>query len=172
MQRKFMWIGLGTAAISAAIWSGNAAYATPAVGYVSNTLAMSTFPAFEVFNESIPPAGSGSQIWLSWQKTIGNSDVYVQNNSWDPGGDTGWHSHPGHSLIIVTSGTVTDYEADDTNCTPHTYTAGQAFVDQGGDHAHIIRNEGSVQATTIAIQVIPSGAARRIDVNNPGTSPF
>ena len=51
--------------------------------------------------------------------------VYIQSNTWaaaQPGQtvpNTGWHSHPGHSLIIVTSGTLTDYEADDPTCTPH-----------------------------------------------------
>jgi hypothetical protein len=30
----------------------------------------------------------------------GASEVYVQNNVWAPGGSTGWHTHPGHSLIF------------------------------------------------------------------------
>ena len=50
--------------------------------------------------------------------------MYVQSNVWQPGGSTGWHTHPGHSLIIVTAGTVTAYEGDDPDCTPHVYTAG------------------------------------------------
>jgi hypothetical protein len=36
-------------------------------------------------------------------------------------------------------------------------------VDEGGDHVHIIRNEGAVEARTVAVQVIPAGAVRRID---------
>ena len=47
------------------------------------------------------------------QKTKGASDLYVQSNVWAPGGTTGWHTHPGHSLIIVTAGTVTAYDGDD-----------------------------------------------------------
>jgi hypothetical protein len=57
----------------------------------------------------------------------------VQNNVWQPGGTTGWHTHPGHSLIIVTAGTVTAYEGNDPDCTPHVYTQGMGFVDPGGD---------------------------------------
>ena len=168
MRRKLTWIIFFSAAmVLAALYTGSA-WATPAVGYVSTTMAMGPFGGIDVFNQMIPPAGSGGNIWLSWQKTIGNSDVYVQSNVWDPGGDTGWHSHPGHSLIIVTAGAVTDYEGDDTTCKPSVYTAGTGFVDSGGDHVHIIRNEGTVQATTIAVQIIPSGAARRIDADNPG----
>jgi quercetin dioxygenase-like cupin family protein len=44
---------------------------------------------------------------LSAQETERMSDIYVQSNVWAAGGSTGWHSHPGHSVIIVTAGTVT-----------------------------------------------------------------
>jgi quercetin dioxygenase-like cupin family protein len=110
--------------------------------------------------------------WLSFQKTKGPSDLYVQNNTWIPGGSTGWHTHPGHSLIIVTAGKVTAYESDDPSCTPHEYAPGQGFVDPGGDHAHLIRNEGTVDAKTVAVQLVPAGAARRIGVDDPGVCPF
>ena len=46
------------------------------------------------------------------------------------------------------------------------------YVDAGGDHVHIVRNEGSIQATGIAVQLIPAGATRRIDVPDPGNCPF
>jgi hypothetical protein len=49
---------------------------------------------------------------------------------------------PGHSLIIVTAGTVTAYEGDETSCTAKEYTVGMGFVDPGGEHAHLLRNEG------------------------------
>jgi hypothetical protein len=46
------------------------------------------------------------------------------------------------------------------------------FVDPGGDHVHILRNEGDVEAKTIAVQLIPADAARRIDVADPGNCHF
>jgi hypothetical protein len=98
--------------------------------------------------------------------------VYIQSNVWAPGGHTGWHTHPGHSLILVTSGTVTAYEGDDPTCTPHVYTQGQGFVDHGGDHVHIIRNEGPVEARTMAVQLVPAGAGRRTGVPAPGNCAF
>jgi hypothetical protein len=129
-----------------------------------------------VFNHLIPPdfwkSRHESDIWLSWQKTKGNSDVYVQSNVWAPGAHTGWHSHPGHSLIIVTAGTLTAYEGDDRRCRPHQYSQGMGFVDEGGDHVHIIRNEGAVEARGIAVQLIPADATRRIDVPAPGNCAF
>ena len=98
--------------------------------------------------------------------------MYVQSNVWAPGGSTGWHTHPGHRLIIVTAAAVTAYEGDDRKCRPHTYTVGMGFVDPGGDHVHNIRNEGIEEARTIAVQLIPADAVRRIDAADPGNCPF
>ena len=61
--------------------------------------------------------------------TKGDSDLYVVSNVIAPGGHTGWHTHPGPSLITVKSGTITAYQGDDPNCSPTVYTVGQGFVD-------------------------------------------
>jgi quercetin dioxygenase-like cupin family protein len=137
-------------------------------------LAVGRFRAIDAssFFPDSPTAKGEEQRWSSLQKTTGDSDVYVQNNVWAPGGSSGWHSHPGHSLIIVTTGTVTDYEGYDPGCKGHVYKAGMGFVDPGGDHVHMLRNEGSVEARTVAVQIIPANAARRIEVADPGNCHF
>jgi len=169
MRRKLAWLVLfGAAIVVTALYVGKA-MATPASGFVGTTLALGRFGEIDTFNQLIPSPGN---VWLSMQKTKGLSDVYVQSNVWQPGGSTGWHTHPGHSLIIVTAGTVTAYEGDDPDCTPHVYTTGMGFVDPGGDHVHIVRNEGTVQATAIAVQLIPAAATRRIDAEDPGNCHF
>ncbi len=101
-------------------------------------------------------------------KTKGSSDVYVVFNTIAPGGDTGWHSHPGPSIVSVKSGTATEYHSDDPT-TPHVYTAGACFVDapDDGEHAHIVRNEGTTNLELVAFQVVPAGAVRRIDKQAP-----
>src|SRR5262249_34920908 len=146
------------------------------VGFTSMTEAIGRFGEFSVFNELIPPDfwkhRHHSDIWLSWQKTKGMSDVYVQQNIWDPGGSTGWHTHPGHSLIIVTAGAVTVSEGNDPQCRPTVYTTGTGFVDAGGDHVHLVKNEGDVEARTMAVQLIPADAMRRIDADDPGNCSF
>jgi quercetin dioxygenase-like cupin family protein len=150
--------------------------ATPASGFAGTTLAVGRFEEFSVFNKLVPPdfwkSSREQEVWLSWQRTVGQSDMYVQSNVWQPGGTTGWHTHPGHSLIIVTEGAVTAYEADDPACQPTVYTPGMGFVDPGDEHVHNLRNEGAVVAKTIAVQLIPAGATRRIDAPNPGNCPF
>jgi quercetin dioxygenase-like cupin family protein len=94
-------------------------------------------------------------------KTKGVSDVYVVNNRIVPGGHTGWHSHPGPSIISVVSGQATEYRDDEPHGIVH--AVGTAFVDEGGDHSHIIRNEGDTDLELVAFQILPAGAPRRID---------
>ena len=97
--------------------------------------------------------------------TKGDSDVYVVQNVIKPGGHTGWHTHPGPSIISVVSGQVTEYRSDEPDGIVH--EAGSVFVDEGGDHAHIMVNEGSTNLVLVAFQVLPAGAPRRIDLPEP-----
>ena len=169
MRRKLMWMFAAGLLVTGAFLAERAS-ATPASGFVGTTIAKGRFEAIDVMNQSFP-AGF-SRPWLSMQKTKGPSDLYVQSNTWVPGGSTGWHTHPGHSLIIVTAGAVTAYEGDDPACAPQVYTVGMGFVDPGGDHVHLLRNEGAVEARTVAVQLVAADALRRLDVPAPGNCSF
>jgi uncharacterized cupin superfamily protein len=175
MRKRLVCLVLLSVTIAAtALYHPGNALATTAEGYKSSLLAVGRLGEIDVFNsflQGVKTEGN-EQLWLSLHETKGLSDVFVQSNVWAPGGSTGWHSHPGHSLIIVTAGTVTDYQGHDPGCKPHVYTTGMAFVDPGGGHAHILRNEGAVEAKTIAVQLIPAAAARRVDVADPGNCHF
>ena len=46
-------------------------------------------------------------------QTMGVSDIYVVRHVIAPGGDTGWYSTPGPSIISVVAGEATKYAADD-----------------------------------------------------------
>jgi len=145
--------------------------ATSSTGFTSTTLAKGHVDPLNI-NTYPPSEPPWQQPWGLILKTRAASDLYVQSNVWAPGGSTGWHTHPGPSLITVTAGTVTAYEGDDPSCTPHAYSTGQTFVDPGGAHVHLIRNEGTVEARTITVQLIPVDATRRIDSPAPGNCPF
>lgn len=156
--------------------------ATAPSGFKATTLATGTFEEFDVFNQATKdslPVGYPGEVWISLQKTKGPSDLYVQSNAWPAVNPltgaiatTGWHTHPGHSLIIVTSGSITEYEDD---CTSHVYTfvpgrPAPTLVDPGHGHVHVIRNEGSVPASSIAVQLVPFDPAkgnRRIEAPAP-----
>ncbi len=175
MRGGLTWLLLFSATIAVTpLHRSGRAMATTAGGYNTTLLGVGRFGEIDVLS-SLPPgmkAEGSEQVWQSMQKTKGASDVYVQSNVWLSGGSTGWHSHPGDSLIIVTAGAVTDYEGHDPECRPHVYTKGMGFVDPGGGHVHILRNEGDIEARTIAVQLIPADAARRTDVADPGNCHF
>ena len=175
MQRRLTCQVLFIATIAAtALYHPGRSSATTPEGYRSTLLAVGRLGEINVSNSLSRglKAEGNEQLWLSLQETKGLSDMYVQSNVWAAGGSTGWHSHPGHSLIIVTAGTVTEYEGHDPDCKAHVYKTGMAFVDPGGDHMHILRNEGVTEAKTIAVQFIPADTARRIDVADPGNCHF
>ena len=165
-MRKTLLVLLCAVMLGAGAYAG-AVVATPSSGFTSTTLAVGRFDEIDVRNFTLP-----ANFWQARLKTQGLSDLYVQSNVWVPGGTSGWHTHPGHSLITVTAGAVTAYEGDDPACTPTVYTAGMGFVDPGGGHVHVLRNEGSVEARTITVQLLPAAAMRRIDAPNPGNCPF
>jgi hypothetical protein len=177
---KAMWLTTYFAAFAALAFDPvGPARATPASGFTGTTLVKGTFAPFQVINhlsrdelQQLVPGFPGD-TWFSLEKTDGGpSDLYVQTNAWQPGATTGWHRHPGHSLIVITSGQVTEYHAD---CTAHVYGPGTAngptLVDTGDD-AHLIRNEGVTAATGFAVQIVASGAPRRIDESAPNACPI
>ena len=121
--------------------------ATPSPGFTGAAEAKASYG--EIFSHV---QTKDPQFWNEVMKTVGATDLYVQQNTWDPATcgspgcipSTGWHTHPGPSFVIVTQGSVTVYDGDDPACTPHVYTANtpnNAFIDLGGDHVHIIRDE-------------------------------
>lgn len=174
MRTRLKWLLLSCATLVV-----GTVYGTPSSGFTGKTIGLGRFDDINVRLHVPMPVVQDSQeneeeqeFWRSVQQTNGPSDLYIQNNTWAPGGTTGWHSHPGHSLIIVTAGEITAYDGDDPTCSPHVYTAGNGFVDAGGTHVHVLRNEGSVQAQTIAVQLVPAGFTRRIDATGPSTCPF
>jgi quercetin dioxygenase-like cupin family protein len=74
-------------------------------------------------------------------------------------------------LVTVIEGTLTVYEAADPTCTPTTYTAGQSFTDIGCGEVHNVVNETGAEAKVVAVQIVPAGASRRIDADQPASCP-
>ena len=85
-----------------------------------------------------------------------------------PGGSSGWHYHPGVTLVSVASGTVVRYDAQ---CVATVFAAGSAFV-ESGTHPLLVRNESATTpAVNIVTFLVPAGtpdSGLRIDSPNPG----
>lgn len=146
---------------------------TASSGSQSALLGRGTFDAFKVKRIVTP---SQKQGWPHgrWQVEVEaapNLDIAVQRITFQPGGQSGWHTHPGPVFIQVLSGTMTFYESDDPTCAPVLRTVGQGYLDTG-EHAHIARNETTEPAENLVVYFAPQGAALRIDEPDPGHCPF
>lgn len=142
--------------------------ATPASGFTAVQQWKGTFPELTLKADK---EQNRSEKWDLTLRTTGTTDLWIVRNAISAGGQSGWHKHPGPSLITVTVGSITAYDSDDPLCTPQVYTTGQTFLDSG-DHAHLLRNESGSAAETVAVQYLPAGATRRIDAPEPNNCKF
>jgi quercetin dioxygenase-like cupin family protein len=119
--------------LAAGVLAASPAHATPPAGVTTKILGSgTTLAGFTIHVDGINVASKDA------------AGFTVAHLTFAPGATTGWHAHPGPVLVIVRTGTVTKYSAQDS--TAHTYTAGQAFVEHGPADENMIRNDGSVPA--------------------------
>lgn len=100
-----------------------------------------------------------------------DADVVVATLVATPGGKSGWHSHPGITMVSIRSGALTTYDASDSQCQGVTYGAGSVFIEEGG-HVHYARNETSGNTEWVTTYIVPKGGPVRVDEPNPGNCPF
>jgi quercetin dioxygenase-like cupin family protein len=86
-----------------------------------------------------------------------------------PGGQTGWHYHPGPANFSVAAGAVDLYHAE-APCTIHDNVAtGDALMEHPG-HIERAFNHGTTDAVVYGNFVTPPGGAFRIDAPAPAGS--
>ena len=89
------------------------------------------------------------------------SNVIVARVSWEEGGTSGWHTHPGPVVVNVTKGTLE--LVNERDCVVRTYGAGEAFVDPGQGNVHVARAVGGTGAEAVATFLgVPTGAAATV----------
>lgn len=161
MRTRFL-VAIAVALLGVAAFAG-LTLATLGVGVTSTTIAAG----------DLAPVNLNTKTgdWKLALRTKGDSDVSVVENRVTPGGTFGWHNHLGPSIVVVKSGALTFYRAEDPTCTGEVFTAGQALLDPGNT-IHVGRNEGTVDVVIITIRIIPDGAATRIDQPSPGNCAF
>jgi hypothetical protein len=118
------------------------------------------------------PPDARADNWKFQMSAKGATDVHVLENVIAPGGTFGWHSHPGPSLVIVKSGTLSVYHGPDcmSEDVGQGSPLGSTFVDQGHD-LHMVRNNSpTVTADVYVVSFVPAGVGRRIDEPNPNPS--
>jgi mannose-6-phosphate isomerase-like protein (cupin superfamily) len=99
-------------------------------------------------------------------------DLAFQQLTIAPGGHTGWHTHPGPTLVSVAEGEGTLYHGV-SGCPAHKYGVGTSFF-QPSTEVHNFRNEGSTPLVVYAVYYLPSGTPNttiRTDQAQPGSCP-
>jgi quercetin dioxygenase-like cupin family protein len=89
----------------------------------------------------------------------------------DPGGSSGWHSHPGGAIIVVKTGTLTVYRSIGSQCQSTTYSAGQAFIERPGEIDQVLNTSTTPYVLFVTFPHVPQGVSPRTDEPDPGTCP-
>jgi quercetin dioxygenase-like cupin family protein len=151
MRRRWMLLLL-VGVLGAAVYVG-IALATPPSGLVNILLARGTDAS-----EGTLPIQMGTDVVMA-QITV------------DPGGSSGWHSHPGGAIIVVKQGAPTVYRAIGGQCLRRTYGAGDAFIERPGEVDDVLNEGTAPYVLYVTFPRVPPGGSARIDEPDPGTCP-
>ncbi len=128
------------------VLTGGIAVATPSSGFTTKLL------------------GAGTIDSLSIQE-YGPSTALFVRVAQEPGGTSGWHSHPANVFVLVKKGRVA--VSGEGDCAPIIYTKGDIFQEEPG-HVHKASNVGDGELVLIATFLgVPPGAAPLTDEANP-----
>ena len=154
MKRAVRWalLSMGLAGVVTALTVAPGG-ATPASGLVNVPLARGT----NASDGTIP-----LQV---------GTDVAMAQITVEPGGSSGWHSHPGGAMVVVKTGTLTVHRSLGSRCQTTTYSVGQAFIERPGEVDDVV-NAGTVPYVVfVTFPRVPQGESARIDEPDPGTCP-
>jgi hypothetical protein len=136
-------------------------------GQTTTLIGRGTFDAFHVERRS------DEGKWAIELNAKADTDIVVQKVTFEPGGYSGWHTHPGPVFITVLSGEMTFYDAIDPDCRPNVRPAGTTLIDETeANHGHFARNETDTIAETAVTIFLKAGDPTRIDLPSPGNCPF
>ena len=99
------------------------------------------------------------------------TDVAMAQITVDPGGSSGWHSHPGGAIIVMKTGELTLYRAVGGQCQIHTYSAGHMFIERAGEVDDVVNTGTIPYVLFVTFPRVPQGVAPRTDEPDPGTCP-
>jgi quercetin dioxygenase-like cupin family protein len=97
------------------------------------------------------------------------TDVVMVQITVQPGGFSGWHSHPGGAIILVKQGSLTVYRSVGSQCETTTYGAGDAFIERPGEVDQVVNTGNEPYVLFVTFPRVPQGGSARTDEPNPGT---
>jgi len=175
------------------IFSPQAAFATPGTGFVGTILARGTLgedvtfgvPTVVVVKRKVTIKTKSGVVSRtvkikvpSIQKAIACDaanpcDTAFQQGTLQPGGTTGWHTHPGPTFVAFAQGEGTVYHVSGSGGTAMKIGAGSGFS-QMPTLVHVLHNDGSVPIIVYTLYVLPRGTPNtgiRIDQPQPAGCP-
>jgi quercetin dioxygenase-like cupin family protein len=185
---KLVQTTAGVVAVAGFIWVAPfLAKATPISGISFTPIGRATVPEFDVTRRfRVQTEGNVNgrhedeerkdKSWKIQLEATAPIDVATQLLTFQPGGFSGWHTHPGPVFLTVKTGKLTMYEGDDPSCTALAIPAGTGAVEAGtSTHIHMVRNETNSIAEAVVTYLVPVGTPQnqlRTDLPNPGNCPF
>jgi quercetin dioxygenase-like cupin family protein len=102
---------------------------------------------------------------IKLQDSSSPGDVVIQKFVLAPGGQSGWHLHPGPAIVTVKSGVFT---LDQEGCESATYSPGEVVVEPI-ERVHRVRNLGTTDLEFwVTFLDVPVGSPQRLE---PETDP-
>lgn len=100
-------------------------------------------------------------------------DTAFQQGTLQPGGTTGWHTHPGATFVAFVQGEGTVYHAIGSTC-PGMKIGPESGFSQMPTLVHVLHNDGTVPIIVYTLYVLPHGTPNtgiRIDQPQPAACP-
>lgn len=174
--KKLASLLVGAAALVTVLWYDHRLVeATPPSGVSFTVLNRATVPEFDARRKYRQEKAEqpGFDVWKIELEATRMIDVVTVLFTVQPGGHSGWHTHPGPAIFTISAGTLTMYDGDDPSCTPHQFQAGTGSIEADtAAHTHLLRNETTSVAQTIVTFLVPVGAPIRTDLADPGVCSF
>jgi quercetin dioxygenase-like cupin family protein len=150
-----------TAAIfGAATLTAMQAWATPASGFVAAPVASGDF------RSPLDVKADKLEHWDLLMKTKTGTLTGINRVTVQPGGYSGWHSHPIPIFLTVTAGEIQWFDGSDPICGWKTYRAGDSFIEPA-NRIHNVRNATGSNAEFYAVRFNPAGITFFIDASKP-----
>jgi quercetin dioxygenase-like cupin family protein len=139
-----------------------------AAGLVVSAVAVASADPPSGFLSVLIGRGQASRSFEVHQRK--GNDVAVNQNTIQPAGFSGWHSHPGTTVVAVQSGQVRLYSERIAGgkCRVHTYTAGQVFLEHPKNEYQAVNTGSEPYVLAVTFFNVPHGGDFRIDQADPG----
>lgn len=164
-HRNNMRLAGGAAIFVVAAVVGAPTSATPASGFVAAPVAAGNF------GSDLDVKADKIEHWDLTLKAKDDTLTGINRVTVQPGGHSGWHSHPIPIFLTVTVGEIQWFDGSNPLCPAKTYHVGDSFVEPANRVHNVVNATGSV-AEFYAVRFNPDGITFFIDQPEPNNCAF